>query len=227
MEHLLLTEHGGNEPYIAYLYNQLLPAAMERGGTGELCFCGGRALIRLCAERGLKARAADAVAEVVCIGYKSRFLAERLAVSMPRRERRLMIAALIAADLKTDAAYVKTLLPAGEELAVDGLWHFRLAALKEKWARIVRYIPASFGVADLKKFCAYLAGESSAKIYLKGSVVYGEDFLPRRKSRLMGEEDAATEIVLSDAGLILCLGDVENGVGDFLQKYYAERAIFS
>ena len=36
-----------------------------------------------------------------------------------------------------------------------------------------------------------------------------------------------TEIVLSDAGFIYCLGEVEDSIGDFLQKYYAERAIFS
>ena len=29
------------------------------------------------------------------------------------------------------------------------------------------------------------------------------------------------------AGFIYCLGDVEDSLGDFLQKYYAERAIFS
>ena len=48
-----------------------------------------------------------------------------------------------------------------------------------------------------------------------------------RSSRLTGEEDLETEILLSDAGFVYCLGDVEDSVGDFLQKYYAERAIFS
>ena len=89
------------------------------------------------------------------------------------------------------------------------------------------YLPAGFSAPDLKKFCAFLAGESANKIYLKGNVVYGADFMPLRKSRLTGEEDVCSEIVLSDAGFIYCLGDVEDSVGDFLQKYYAERAIFS
>ncbi len=70
-------------------------------------------------------------------------------------------------------------------------------------------------------------GESKSKIYLKGNTVFGENFLPLRRSRLTGEEDLETEILLSDAGFVYCLGDVEDSVGDFLQKYYAERAIFS
>lgn len=78
-----------------------------------------------------------------------------------------------------------------------------------------------------EKFCAFLAEESSNKIYLKGRAVYGADFTPLRRSRLTGQEDPETEIVLSDAGLICCLGEVEDSLGDFLQKYYAERAIFS
>ena len=40
-------------------------------------------------------------------------------------------------------------------------------------------------------------------------------------------EDTETEIMLSDAGFVYCLGEVEDSVGDFLQKFYAERAIFS
>ena len=48
-----------------------------------------------------------------------------------------------------------------------------------------------------------------------------------RARGLTGAEDMETEIVLSDAGFIYCLGEVEDSIGDFLQKYYAERAIFS
>ena len=173
------------------------------------------------------ATAADAVADVVCIGYKYRFFDARLSVCLPRRERRLLIAALIAADYEGDAAYVRRKVRVTDAWAVDGFWNFRLGALKEKWDRIVRYVPATFAAPDLKKFCSFLAGESANKIYLKGNVVYGSDFAPLRRSRLTGREDVETEIILSDAGFIYCLGEIDDSVGDFLQKYYAERAIFS
>jgi hypothetical protein len=70
-------------------------------------------------------------------------------------------------------------------------------------------------------------GESTNKIYVKGNTVFDENFVPLRRSRLIGEENPETEIMLSDAGFIYCLGKPEKNVGVFLQKYYAERAIFS
>ena len=72
-----------------------------------------------------------------------------------------------------------------------------------------------------------MVGESRNKIYVKGNTVFAENFTPLRRSRLTGEEDVETEIMLSDAGFVYCLGDVEEPLGDFLQKFYAERAIFS
>lgn len=229
VEEFTLSEERVNGGFVAHLYNALLPAAVAAGGAGELSFGGDRAAIRIRAPEGaqIKQAAAEAVAEIVCIGYKYRFMEERLSVCLSRRERRLLISALIAADFAGDAAYVRRKAKVGGEWAVDGFWNFRLAALREKWEHIVRYVPAGFSAPDLKKFCAFLAGESANKIYLKGNVVYGADFMPLRKSRLTGEEDVCSEIVLSDAGFIYCLGDVEDSVGDFLQKYYAERAIFS
>lgn len=88
-------------------------------------------------------------------------------------------------------------------------------------------MPDGFGTGDLTKFCEFLVGESRNKIYLKGNTVFGENFIPLKRSRLTGEEDTETEIMLSDAGFVYCLGEVEESLGDFLQKYYAERAIFS
>ena len=229
VEEIILSEESGNGGFAAHLYNVLAPRAIAAGGAGELVFDADRAAVRLTAPSAaeLRAGAASAVAEVVCIGYKYRFMEERLSVSLSRRERHLLLAALIAADYACDAAYVRRKVQIGRVWAVDGFYRFRLGALKEKWEHIVRYVPAGFASPDLKKFCSFLAGESRNKIYLQGNKVYGEDFSRLQKSRLTGREDVETEIVLSDAGFIYCLGEVEDAVGDFLQKYYAERAIFS
>ncbi len=229
VETVYLSERRENAAFLSYLYNALLPDVVENGGRGELSFLGERAAIALTLpepER-IEERAADAITEVLCIGYKYRFLEKHLCVSLSRRERRLLAAALIAADYRGDAAYVRQKVHALRSYALDGVYVFRLGALREKWEKIVHYIPTGFASEDLKKFCTFLAEESRNKIYLKGRSVYGADFSLLRRSRLMGEEDAETEIVLSDAGFIYCLGDVEDSLGDFLQKYYAERAIFS
>ena len=229
METIELSERSEHGAYLSYLYNTLLMDAAALGGRGEIEFGGGRAVVRLEVPdaAAFSGRVAGAVAEVLCVGYKYRFLEERLCVCLPRRERRLLAAALIAADYTGDMAYVRRKVPVLRPCAVDGVYAFRLGALREKWAKIVAYIPAGFSVPDLKRFCEFLAGESRNTIYLKGNAVYGEDFSPLRRSRLTGAEDMETEIVLSDAGFIYCLGEVEDSIGDFLQKYYAERAIFS
>lgn len=229
METIELSERAEHGAYLSYLYNTLLTDAAALGGRGDIEFYGGRAAVRIEIPdaAAFAGRMRSAVAEVLCVGYKYIFLKERLRVCLPARERRLLAAALIAADYEGDRAYVVGKIPSGRLCAVDGVYAFRLGALREKWERIVAYIPAGFSVPDLRRFCEFLAGESRNKIYLKDNAVYGEDFVPLRRSRLTGSEDVETEIILSDAGLIYCLGEVEDSLGDFLQKYYAERAIFS
>ena len=229
VEEITVTERTEKSAYITYLYNALMSGINRLGGTGELSFGDDRTALRLCVREGssLRARLKDKIAEVIDVGYKYEFLKERLNVCLSAREKRLLLAALIAADFEGDRAYIKRKLAGVEEYALDGFYHFRLAPLREKWERIADYIPAGFASGDLKKFCDFLVGESKNKVYVKGNTVFGENLVPLRRSRLMGEEDTETEIMLSDAGFVYCLGQVEDSVGDFLQKYYAERAIFS
>ena len=203
---------------------------IRAGGGGELHFGGDRASIRFCiGESGERLRGLlmEKLAEIIGVGYKYSFLFGRLKACLPVRERRLLCAALIAADYEGDIGYIRKNMALSESFCIDGFYTFRLAALREKWARILEYIPCAFSSADQKKFCDFLVGESRNKIYVKGNAVFGENFAPLRRSRLTGKEDVETEIMLSDAGYVYCLGEVEESLGKFLQKYYAERAIFS
>ena len=146
MEEFTLSEERVNGGFVAHLYNALLPAAVAAGGAGELSFGGDRAAIRIRAPEGaqIKQAAAEAVAEIVCIGYKYRFMEERLSVCLSRRERRLLISALIAADFAGDAAYVRRKAKVGGEWAVDGFWNFRLAALRESGSAACAMCPPDF-----------------------------------------------------------------------------------
>jgi len=216
--------------FITYLYHAMSDVLVSADGREELAFFDGRAAILLTVrEDGQWARDSlrERVAEVIAIGYKYRYLASRLNACLSKREKRLLCAALIAADLEGDKAYVRQKTQRLRTYCIDGIYHFRLGSLRAKWDKILSYIPEGFTSVDLKKFCDYLVGESRRKIYVKGNCVFGEDFSPLKRSRLIGEEDLETEIMLSDAGYVYCLGDVEDSVGDFLQKYYAERAVFS
>ena len=230
MEEITVSEQRERSSYIIYLYNALSENLLRAGGNGELLFSGERTCLRIQLPSGaerLRLRIADKIGEVIGVGYKYEFLRDTLRVCLSKREKKLLCAALIAADYDGDTGYIRRKIGRKDQYAIDGIYAFRMGALREKWEKIVSYVPEAFTSADLKKFCEFMVGESKNKIYLKGNTVFGENFVPLRRSRLTGEEDAETEILLSDAGFVYCLGDVEDSLGDFLQKYYAERAIFS
>ena len=227
MEGLLITERKDRSSYVTYIYNALMNDVIRVGGKGELFFGEERTALRLNLSPALKKRLFQVLAEILGIGYKYEFLRENLQVALSKREKKLLSAALIAADFEGDKSYILGRLPKTNEYAIDGIYAFRLAALREKWQHILSYIPKGFSSADLTQFCEFLVRESRHKIYLKDGAVFGENFTRLSRSKLMGEENPETEIILSDAGFVYCLGEVEVSLGDFLQKYFAERAIFS
>lgn len=230
MEEIIISDKVVNTAFITYLYNALLDVVSSAGGREELVFPEGRCAVLLSVDvqdGWLKERIKERIAEVIAIGYKYRFLEKKLSACLSMKEKRLLCAALIAADLESDKAYIRQKTEFAEEYCIDGIYAFRLTSLQAKWSKILSYVPEGFTSVDLKKFCDYLVGESKRKIYVKGNCVYGEDFSPLRRSRLFGEENLETEIILSDAGYVYCFGDVDDSLCDFLQKYYAERAVFS
>lgn len=230
MNEIRVSEQLDRSSYITYLYNGLSDAVLRMGGSAELLLGEERAALGIYLPRGeeiVRRKLADKIAEIIGVGYKYKFLTGRLSVCLSAKEKRLLAAALIAADFEGDRVFIRRKLEGAEEYSIDGFYRFRLSALREKWAKIVDYVPESFSSRDLKRFCDFLVGESKRKIYVKGNAVFGENFMPLRRSRLTGEEDLETEIMLSDAGFVYCLGKVEASLEDFLQKYYAERAVFS
>lgn len=226
MEEITVSDSGAHSLYITYLYNMLAGVAARTGAAMELALGERPAVHIFGGGEELREELKDRITEIIGIGYKSEFLREHLKVALSKRDKKLLLAALIAADFEGDKNYIRRRVT-GENCNIDGLCSFRLASLKEKWLRISEYVPDSFAAPDLKQFCEFLVEESRTKIYLKGRTVFGENFKPLRRSVLMGEEDAELEIMLSDAGFVYCLGDIEEGLSDFLQKFYAERAIFS
>ena len=229
MEEITVSDDQSHGFYITYLYNALAQDVLRAGGHTSLRF-GERAELVLSLPKrsdSVRARLTQVIAEVIGIGYKNAFLEKTLTAALSAREKKLLRAALIAADYDGDIGYIIRKITPSNAYAVDGTYNFRLARLREKWEKIVSYVPAGFSSVDLTRFCEFLVGESRNKIYLRDNKVFGENFTPLARSKLTGEEDLETEILLSDAGFVYCLGNVSDEIGDFLQKYYAERAIFS
>ncbi len=229
MEEIVVSDGSARSSFITYLYGSLMEGLRGRNGQGDLLFTEDRCVLRLHTawDTQFERLLYDKVSEILAVGYKYAFFKEKLKVALPAREKRLLIAALIAADLEGDKGYIHSKLNLFPEICIDGVYNFRLNSLREKWQRIIDFVPSAFSVTDLKQFCAFLAGESRHKIYVQGKTVFAENFRPLRLSRLTGEESTEVEIMLSDAGLVYCLGEVPEGVFDFLQKYYAERTVFS
>lgn len=229
VEEITVSEDKAQSAYITYIYNRLTEAVLRAGGSAKLRFDDRASLVIRLPKESARVREAISreITEVIGVGYKNKYLEERLSVSMSKREQKLLRAALIAADYEGDGAYIRRKITPTSEYSIDGIYNFRLNRLKEKWDKIIGYVPVGFSAEDLARFCEFLVGESRNKIYLRDNTVFGENFMPLRRSRLTGEEDIETEILLSDAGFVYCLGNVPDSLADFLQKYYAERAIFS
>ena len=151
MEEITVSEGGAHGAYITYLYNGLAGVLTRLEGAAELIMGEERCALRLRGKNLDKMREAvkERVAEVIGIGYKYEFLCERLHVSLSRREKKLLCAALIAADYESDGAYIRRRLGGGNEYSLDGFYRFRMGALQEKWQRIVDYVPEGFSSPDL------------------------------------------------------------------------------
>ena len=229
VEEITVSDEKKHSAYITYLYNRLADMIVKADGSAMLHF-NDRTSLEIKLPRHIetiRAKIVYEISEIIGVGYKNSYLEENLSASLSKKDGKLLRAALIAADRECDGAYIRRKISPSSDYAIDGIYHFRLARLKEKWNKIISYVPASFSSVDLARFCEFLVGESRNKIYLKGNQVFGENFTLLKRSRLTGEEDIETEIMLSDAGFVYCLGDVSEELVDFLQKYYAERAIFS
>ncbi len=221
----LISDSKQHSAFIAYLYNGLAGTLKE--GRAELDLGKDRAKCRVFAPGSAAPILYARMTEVIAVGYKYYFLDSSVHVCMPKKERGLLLSSLIAADLETDGGYILPRLESEREFCLDGLFAFRMGALREKWGRIAEYIPETFSARDLKNFSRFLVSESRRTVYLKDSRVFGENFTPLRLSRLTGEESVEREIMLADAGYIKCLGGISGETGEFLQKYYPERVAFS
>ncbi len=221
----LISDTKGHSACISYLYSGVASALKE--GRAELELGADRAKCRIFAPQTAVQGIFERMAEVIAVGYKYRFLEGIVRVSMPKRERGLLLSALIAADFEGDRAYILPRLASEREYCLDALFLFRMAPLREKWERIAAYIPESFSVKDLKNFSKFLVSESRRTVYIKENKVYNEHFRPLRLSRLTGEEDLGREVVLADAGFVKCIGKPETETQTFLEKYYPDRVAFS
>ncbi|MBR2329894.1 MAG: hypothetical protein IKA40_01480 [Clostridia bacterium] len=113
-----------------------------------------------------------------------------------------------------------------QNYCLDGVYHFCLQGLKERWQGVAEYVPTDMGIAALDEFLRFLAEDGEGKAFIKGGKVYDEEYRPLSKSQLTGNPSIMSEILLCGAERVYCFGDTEKEVAAFLKKYYREKAVF-
>lgn len=231
MEEITITQNGYDGLYMSYLYGKVrerfsfLPASIgltKDGETTEIALKTERAYCPY-----VRKYAEENIADIIAVGYKYAFFEKRLPLPMlTPLKKRVLLTALVAADLKEDRAFIAKRVKGFERYCLDGLFHFRLSDLKRRWEEIADYVPTEMGEVSMNGFLEFLAEDGEGKVFLKTGKVYDEDYRPLSKSLLTGVESPIGEILLSGAESVYCFGEADADTRAFLKKYYGEKAIF-
>lgn len=237
MSTLLISECGENADNMVYLYGGLteslcsVPCAVKAYRetlrnvievSGENCF-----------DSMVKIEAVDKIADVIAVNYKYAYFRQYCKpYGLTETENRILLAAVISADIDEDREYVKSVIGEEQEFPIDGLFNFRLKDLKKKWNEIVRYLPKTFDPERLKDFIAYIIEEkASRRAFVENGKVFDVHFRRINRGFLSGEkqgdEKLLTEILLSGCGEAELLTPLKAEEEEYLTEYFGNKIIFS
>ena len=231
VEEITIVQNGFDSLYMSYLFGKVkqrfsfLPARFEFEEKGEYTQIACQTERAYCPY--VRRYAEENIADVVAVGYKYAYFEKRLALPLLNEEqKRLLITALVAADLKEDRAHILRKVHGAETYCLDGVYHFRLQQLKRRWQDIVEYVPVDMGESSLEGFLGFLVEDGEGKLFVKGGKVYDEEYRELSKSKLTGKESSIGEILLGGAEKVYCFGETDGETRAFLEKYYREKAVF-
>lgn len=174
----------------------------------------------------------DKIADVISISYKYNFFNDRIKTNgLNNEQRQLLITALISADLKEDKRYVKSKLDGKKEIAIDGVYNFRLSALVGKWKEICEYVPEFFTNREMNEFILYLVQERTGRpVSISNDKVYDRMGNRLNKTSLIpiGEYKTLCEVLLSGAREIILKETISNEK-EFkcLKEYFGDKILFN
>lgn len=231
MEEITITQNGFDGLYMSYLYGKVKERFSFLPSTCDLERNGNHACLRFTAERAycpyVRKFAEEHMSDVIAIGYKYNYFDRRLPLPMlTKPQRRVLLTALVAADYQEDKAFVAKRIRGYSQYCLDGVFHFRLQALKKRWDGIVEYIPTDMGESATEGFLEFLVEDGAGKLYVKSGKVYDADYRPLRRSLLTGVESVVGEIILGGAERVYCFGETDEDTQAFLKKYYGKKGVF-
>lgn len=231
MEEIIITQNGYRLSYMSYLYDTVrarfsfLPALCEFQKDGDSGAVSLRAEGAYCPY--VRKYAENAMADVIAVGYKYAYFDKRLSLPLlSKAQRHVFISALVSADYKEDKAYALREIVRCKQYSLDGVFHFRLRELQERWAGIADYVPMDMGERSLDGFLGFLIEDGEGKLFLKNGQVYDEQYRLLSKSALTGKRSTVTEIVLGGAERVYCIGETDRETSAFLKKHYQSRVVF-
>ena len=170
---------------------------------------------------------ADKLAEIIAISYKYAFFKDKVHVSgLTSLEKELLTLSLISADFEEDKGYAFTRLKNESIISLDGMYNFRLKALKKKWCEIVDCMPTCFMKSQLKDFIGFLIETRKNVVYVDNKKVYDTHYRRLRRTDLLENREECPiikEILLSDGGRVEITGDIEKEDEEYLKEFFVGK----
>lgn len=234
MAQITVTDRDFNRNNLLYVQNSISEFLSQISGRVDLVQTGSRSMLTvLCEDKFadiVGCEIADKCAEVIAINYKYDFFKKRVKLcGLKPVEFEILMASLIAADLDEDKRYAYVKLKGEKEVAIDGLYNFRMQPLKRKWEDIVSYVPQSFVNSQLKDFISYLLENKRRRVYVDCGKVYDSHYRLLKRSSLLGGEgvEIVREVLLSNCGEIELSGELPKEDEYYIKEFYSDKIIFS
>lgn len=234
MVQIILTDkdyNEGNLDYIRFTLSELLEQAECRTGIAR---AGGRSALSVeCPAYYadiVKRELCDKTADVIAVNYKYDYFKRRIPTGgLGGIEKELLMTSLIAADLEEDKRYTYGRLKGFGDIAIDGIFHFRLRPLKAKWQGIVNCIPEYFRGSQLKDFITYLLEDKKRKVFVEDEKVYDAQYRRLTRGELMdkGMEEGriVREVLLSGCGEVEVHSPLPATDEKYLKEYFGDKII--
>lgn len=234
MTEITITENVKNQKNILYLQTGIVEKLSNTDCEVKVKNSNDRAEIKVfCPERYLdvvRCEIIDMIAEVVVIGYKYTFLKDVLKIcGLNEMEKEILYASLISADLFEDKKWTIEQLKKYNEISIDGVYNFRLAPLKNKWNKVVGYMPSVFVSEQLNDFVKYLLENKSKRAYVSDGRVYDWRYIRLKRTNLLDYPSLKIirELLLCNCGEVELSGKIPAEDENYLKIFYKDKIIFS
>lgn len=232
---ITVTDKNYNQNNLLYVQSVASDILSQTDSKVDSRVLGSRSVLTVDCDDGyskiIKAEIADKLAEVVAINYKYAFFDREIKIcGLTSDEKEILMASLIAADLEEDKRYVYERLKRYDDIALDGIYNFRLKPLKNKWKEIVSYMPSCFVNSQLKDFVLYLLENKKKRVYVDCGKVYDCHYKRLKRCSLLGGGDRLNiirEVLLSNCGEVEVTGILPSIDEFYIREFFADKIYFS